>query len=282
VATIAEVVSQVVPPVGDAWQLLLIDDGSTDGTWHTISELSTQHPFVSGVRLGMNAGQQAALLCGYQHALGDWMLTLDADLQDPPEVLLEMWKGRSDSAQILIGRRTDRSVDGPIKRLTASGFYALMQLLGMPRAAMHAGEFRLISRQVAQALISAARPPLFHRLTILELGFPVAFVEYTRGNHLAGATKFTFTRMLRLACQAIWSSPTTRRRMAVICLIGCGLMGGILTVNSMISWMPLSGMLPLLTIMNMVLAGYGISSLVWLLKRQDFAAPFQVIATCGK
>jgi dolichol-phosphate mannosyltransferase len=282
VARISTVIAQMSPSLDDQWQLLLVDDGSTDRTWQTIEVLCSQHRFLSGVRIGENVGQQAALLCGYHYAVGEWVLTLDADLQDPPETLLEMWAKRSGESQVMVGRRMDRSVDGPLKRITATGFYCVMQILGMPRGAMHAGEFRLISRQATDALIAAARPPLFHRLTILELGFPVVFVEYTRASRISGVTKFTFRRMLGLAWCAMWSSPRTRRRMTAAVLWFVCLLGGLAAINqTTFSGNSTMATFAIFVLMIFALAAYGLTSLVWLMERQEARAPFRVIARCG-
>ena len=203
---------------GIDYDVILVDDGSTDDTWKIIEHQCLQRMQLSGIRLRVNAGQQAALLCGYVHAQGEWVLTLDADLQDPPEVLADMLRLTHDGAEIVIGRRRSREIDTPLKRVTAFGFYRLMQVLGVSAETMQAGDFRLMSRAAVAELVNASHVPLFHRFTIFDLGFQIASVEYDRGRRFAGDTKYSYRRMISLAFQAAWSSRQTRRRLAAICV----------------------------------------------------------------
>lgn len=201
------------------YDVILVDDGSLDDTWRIIEEQCSRCTQLSGIRLRVNAGQQAALLCGYTHAQGDWVLTLDADLQDPPAVLADMLRLTYDEAEIVIGRRRSREFDTPLKRLTAFGFYRMMQVLGVSVETMQAGDFRLMSRAAVGALVSTSRVPLFHRFKVFDLGFPIASVEYDRGMRLAGDTKYSYRKMIELAFQAAWSSRQARRRLAAICVL---------------------------------------------------------------
>ncbi len=200
------------------YEIILVDDGSTDATWKLIEHESLGQTKLKGIRLLNNAGQQAALLCGYSHSRGDWVLTLDADLQDPPEVLADMLRAVQSGAEIVIARRKSRNIDSPLKRLTAFGFYRLMQLLGVSSEAMQAGDFRLMSRSAVDTLVKTSRPPLFHRFKVFELELPTVSVEYERAPRLAGDTKYSYRKMLVLAVQAAWSTRQTRRRLRVFCL----------------------------------------------------------------
>ncbi len=183
-------------------EVLLIDDGSTDGTWDEIERVEQLDPRFHGIRMQENRGQQHALLRGYQAAMGDVVITMDADLQDPPELALKMIDRYLTGADLVIARRRRRRTDSWLKRLTAFGFYRMMALLGMNRRVLDCGEFRLMSRECCERLISVSGPVLFHRYTVTRLGFDPEVIDYDRLHRSAGETKYTYRRMFRLALDA--------------------------------------------------------------------------------
>ncbi len=183
-------------------EVIFVDDGSTDPTWSQIEQLMQYDPRFRGAQLEVNQGQQRAILRGYKIAKGDAIITLDADLQDPPELCLEMLAKYSEGAHLVIARRRDRSRDDWLKRFTAFAFYRVMACLGLSRQAMDCGEFRLMSRCCMQRLMSASGQILFHRLTVTKLGFQPQFVEFERPERAAGVTKYSYRRMAKLAWDA--------------------------------------------------------------------------------
>lgn len=200
--------------IGEAWGLLLVDDGSTDETWEQIRKISESAVGIRGVRISQNVGQQAALLCGYQHADADWIVSMDCDLQEPPEAILEMFEYRTRGYEIVVSHRCRRDTDGLLKRLTAWCFYCIAGCLGIDTRALQSSELRMMSRGASECLIHAAKPPLFHRFTIFELGYPIATVSCQRACRIAGETKYTLTKMARLSWDAIWGSRTAVKRLA--------------------------------------------------------------------
>jgi polyisoprenyl-phosphate glycosyltransferase len=271
-----EMVQSVVP---FQYEIILVDDGSTDETWQLIQRECASRACVKGIRLRGNAGQQAALLCGYSHALGDWVLTLDADLQDPPEVLTEMFQATLDSAQIIIGRRRSRNVDTWLKRLTAFGFYRSMRLLGINEETMQAGDFRLMSRMAVQDLVKTSHHPLFHRFKVFELGYPIVAVEYDRRARTAGETKYSYRKMIALSLQAAWSQPRTRRRLGRLCLLGQTLFTMLFVILVSLGWDSriwiIMGSLQILS-----LALFLIPSVCFMWERLENAACFHVAERC--
>lgn len=184
-------------------EVLLIDDGSHDQTWHIIRSITIEDPRFIGHRLATNRGQQQAILEGYRIASGHAVITLDADLQDPPELSLDMLRAFERGSDLVIARRSTRHTDHWGKRLTAYGFYRMMAWLGLDRRAMNCGEFRLMSRRCMHALIEASGPVLFHRYTVTQLGFTPEFVDFGRPERAAGETKYSYRQMLLLAWSAV-------------------------------------------------------------------------------
>ncbi|MFN7291927.1 MAG: glycosyltransferase family 2 protein [Pirellula sp.] len=271
-----EMVQSVVP---FQYEIILVDDGSTDETWQLIQRECASRACVKGIRLRGNAGQQAALLCGYSHALGDWVLTLDADLQDPPEVLTEMFQATLDSAQIIIGRRRSRNVDTWLKRLTAFGFYRSMRLLGINEGTMQAGDFRMMSRMAVQDLVRTSHHPLFHRFKVFELGYPVLAVEYDRRVRTAGETKYSYRKMIALSLQAAWSQPRTRRRLGQLCLLGQTLFTMLFAVIVSLGWDSRIWII-LGSLQLMSLALFLIPSICFMWERLENAPCFHVAERC--
>ncbi|XZE18150.1 glycosyltransferase family 2 protein [Pirellulaceae bacterium SH449] len=271
-----QVVQSVVP---FQYEVILVDDGSTDETWQLIQQACAIRVCIKGIRLRGNTGQQAALLCGYTHALGDWVLTLDADLQDPPEVLTEMFRATRDGAQIVIGRRRSRNVDTWLKRLTAFGFYRSMRLLGINEETMQAGDFRLMSRMAVLDLVRTSNQPLFHRFKVFELGYPIVAVEYDRRARTAGETKYSYRKMIALSLQAAWSQPRTRRRMGRLCLLSQTLFSILFVVTFCLDW-DIRTWVVLGSLQLMTLALFLIPSVCFMWERLENAPCFHVAERC--
>ncbi len=185
--------------------LLFVDDGSEDGTWEYIKTLRSANPgHVRAIRLSRNFGHQNALLCGLLEADYDIAVSIDADLQDPPELIEEMVKKYREGYKVVYGVRKDRSVDSTLKRLSAEAFYWLMRKLGTGVIRNHA-DFRLISKEVKRVLEGMGEVNLFLRGMIPFTGFPHATVEYDRRERVAGKTKYPLKKMIAFAWEGISS-----------------------------------------------------------------------------
>lgn len=183
-------------------EILLVDDGSRDNTWQLIQEFARANPRVAGVSLSRNFGHQAALTCGYDLAQGDAVICLDADLQDPPEVILAMVEEWKRGADVVYAVRKERPGESRFKLWTAALFYRTMQAIGAKHVRADSGDFRLLSRRAVNALGSLRETHRFIRGMVGWLGFRTAEVFYDRQPRKAGVTKYPFLKMLRLAMDA--------------------------------------------------------------------------------
>lgn len=186
--------------------VLYVDDGSHDRTWQLICELASKYTQVKGLKLAHNAGHQQALWAGLEWAAvnADAAISIDADLQDDVNAIVEMvdaWRGGAD---IVFGVRKERKTDTLFKRHTAQGFYKLMNALGGEVVYNHA-DFRLMSRRTLQALVSFPERNLFLRGMVASLGYPTAQVFYDRKERLAGESKYPLSKMLSFALDGITS-----------------------------------------------------------------------------
>ena len=187
-------------------EIVLVDDGSGDGTWSSIQRLAAEHEGLVGVRLSRNFGQQAALLCGYRAAAGDAVICLDADLQDPPEVIPRMLAAWQAGADVVVAVRVARNGDGVFKRATAWLYYRLLAALSDRPPAGDAGDFRLLSRRAVEALLELEGSEALLRGAVGWIGFPTAVIEYERAPRAAGLTKYRLRDMLRLARNGIFAT----------------------------------------------------------------------------
>lgn len=186
--------------------VLYVDDGSHDRTWQLICELASKYTQVKGLKLAHNAGHQQALWAGLEWAAvnADAAISIDADLQDDVNAIVEMVDAWCGGADIVFGVRKERKTDTLFKRHTAQGFYKLMNALGGEVVYNHA-DFRLMSRRTLQALVSFPERNLFLRGMVASLGYPTAQVFYDRKERLAGESKYPLSKMLSFALDGITS-----------------------------------------------------------------------------
>lgn len=184
--------------------ILYVDDRSSDNTWRLIKTFSS--PRVGGIRLSRRSGHQCALLAGMEEALGkcDVCITIDADLQDDPDVLPQMVEKFIEGADIVYGVRKDRHTDSWLKRTTAGNFYRVMRGLGVNCVSNHA-DFRLMSRRSMEDLLEYGERNLFLRGIVSQLGYEQDAVFYTRRKRMGGYSKYPFRKMLDFAIDGITS-----------------------------------------------------------------------------
>ncbi len=193
-------------------ELVLIDDGSRDDTWAAIAAFAAAQPWVRGAALSRNFGHQAALTCGLGLATGDAVVSLDADLQDPPGVVREMLAAWQAGADVVYAVRRSRAGETRFKLATAKAFYRVAGLLGAGHLRADAGDFRLMSRRSLDALLAMPERHRFLRGMVGWVGFRTAEVRYDRAARVAGSTKYPLRKMLRLAADAVVSSSTVPLR----------------------------------------------------------------------
>ncbi len=195
-------------------EIMLVDDGSKDRTWAMI-ETARQTHGATGLRLSRNQGHQAALLAGLLNADADVTISMDADLQDDPTVVEQMLDRYREGAQIVFGVRGARDTDTPFKRITARGYYSVLQKMGVDIIPDHA-DFRLMSAKTIQALDSFKERNLFLRGLVRQIGFQSAIVTYDRAERVAGESKYPLRKMLALAIEGITSFSIRPLRMIAI------------------------------------------------------------------
>ena len=199
------------------FEILYVDDGSVDGTADILRELHASDARVKVVRLSRNFGHQFAITAGLEHASGDAVVLIDADLQDPPEVILEMlarWnEGRWD---VVYGTRIDREGESLFKLGTAKLFYRVINSLSDVAIPLDTGDFRLMDRKVVDALLSMPERDRFLRGMVSWLGFRQLALPYHRVARFAGTTKYPMKRMLRFAMDGILSFSVVPLRLATM------------------------------------------------------------------
>ena len=214
----------VLDELAESYEVLAVDDGSTDATPAILERMRREWPALRVVRLRANSGHQAALSAGLLRARGDWVVSIDADLQDPPEAIGPMLQAaRSQGADVVYGVRTDRSTDSVFKRLSARGFYRLMGRLAGNAGPAHAGDFRLMSRATVEAVNVLPEANRVLRLVVPALGFPSTTHGYRREHRAAGRSKYPLAMMLRLSLDSLTGFSIAPLRIAT----AFGLLGGL-------------------------------------------------------
>jgi len=217
------------------YEVLVVDDGSRDATASLLLAAAIDWPQLRLVRLLRNSGHQAALSAGFRRARGRFLVTIDADLQDPPEVIAELLAAvRSADVDVVYGVRSDRSSDTWAKRTTARTYYRLMSRLVGKDIPFDAGDFRLVSRRVVDAVNGLPEDGRVFRLVIPWLGFPSTEVKYVRAERAAGSTKYNLTKMLRLAFDSVTAFSAAPLRLATwLGLLG-GLLSGVFVIGALV------------------------------------------------
>ncbi len=194
---------EAVAPWQDRAEIVLVDDGSSDATWAAITAALHEHPVVRGLRLSGNRGHQVALTAGLEAARGARIFMLDADLQDPPEVLPDMMAMMDQGYDVVYGRRAKRQGETLFKKATAHLFYRVLNHLSDVEIPNDTGDFRLVSRRALDAVLSMPERARFIRGMFAWAGFNQIALEYVRDPRVAGETKYPFKAMLRFATDAL-------------------------------------------------------------------------------
>jgi dolichol-phosphate mannosyltransferase len=206
----------VLRGISGVHEIVLVDDGSHDGTWDVIGAAAQQTPSVRGLRLSRNFGHQIALSAGLQSATGERIFILDADLQDPPELLPEMMAAIDAGADVAYGRRRSREGEGIFKLYTAFLFYRFINWLSDIEIPKDTGDFRLVTRRVLDAVNLMPERHRFLRGMFAWVGFKQVPVDYDRAERLVGESKYPVTAMIRFATTAITSFSVRPLRLAML------------------------------------------------------------------
>ena len=188
----------------DDYEIVYVNDGSRDSTWAIMQKLAGSDPHVVAVNLSRNHGHQLALTAGLDLCRGDTILIIDADLQDPPELLAEMRETmQREEADVVYGVRKSRAGETPFKRATAHGFYRLLSRATEVDIPLDAGDFRLMSRRALDALLAMPEQARFIRGMVAWIGFKQVPFAYDRDVRFAGETKYPLRKMMRFAFDAL-------------------------------------------------------------------------------
>jgi glycosyltransferase involved in cell wall biosynthesis len=215
-ATVREVMQEL--PNGFRYELILVDDGSTDGTHQIISSEAEHDERLRVVTFSRNFGHQAAIAAGLEVAEGDAVVTLDCDLQDPPIIVLDFINKWIDGADLVLGRRVDREVDTWFKRRSAKLFYRFISGMSNSPLESDVADFRLMSRHVVDVLKGLNESSPYWRGLVQWVGFNPVYVDYSRDSRVAGTTKYSFRKMFRLALSGVTSF--SDRPLVAVSLVG--------------------------------------------------------------
>jgi glycosyltransferase involved in cell wall biosynthesis len=246
-----------VGPILDAitdhggWEILFIDDGSTDATLAAIVACNLSDARVRGLSLSRNFGKEAALSAGLDHARGAAVIPMDVDMQDPPEVLPEMVAKWRDGHEMVFGVRRSRAEDSFTKRVTAGLFYRAHNMVSADKIPENAGDFRLMDRKVVDVIRAMPERNRFMKGLFAWAGFRQASVEYDRAERETGTTKYNYWKLWTLALDGITSASTVPLRIwsyvgALVALFAIGFASW-LAVDTMIFGNPVPGYASLMT-----------------------------------
>jgi glycosyltransferase involved in cell wall biosynthesis len=189
-------------------EIVFINDGSKDATEQIIQSLANADPAVKALSFIRNFGKEPALLAGLEHAIGDAVIPIDVDLQDPIEVIPQLINKWQEGWQIVLAKRADRSTDSPFKRKTASWFYKLHNKISSSKIEENVGDFRLLSRETVENIKLLQERNLFMKGILGWVEGDTAVVEYTRTERVAGQTKFNGWKLWNLALEGFTSFST--------------------------------------------------------------------------
>ncbi|QDH16855.1 glycosyltransferase family 2 protein [Swingsia samuiensis] len=191
------------------WEIVCVDDGSSDDTLERLIAYSQKDTSVKVIEFSRNFGKEAAMTAGLDVSTGEAVIIIDADLQDPPELIQQMIQEWRNGAEVVLGRRIDRSSDSAAKRLTASWFYKAHNKLAKPKIPENVGDFRLMSREVVDALKELPERQRFMKGLYAWVGFKTVTLDYVRANRNVGETKFSGFALWNFALEGFTSFSTT-------------------------------------------------------------------------
>ena len=235
---------------------MLVDDGSRDGSDIDMADLAARVPHVRAVRLSRNFGKEAALTAGIAHAKGDAVIVLDADLQDPPELIPQMIEAWQAGADVVAMRRRTRAGETAAKKFSAHLFYRLLNRVSAVDIPEDTGDFRLISRKAVDALAQLPERNRYMKGLFAWIGLPTTVLFYDRAPRAAGQTKWDYPGLLRLAFEGITSFSVAPLRIAMVlglltALIGV-LFGGWIIAKTLVLGEVVQGYPSLIAVMTLL------------------------------
>ncbi len=215
-AFVERMVKAALTSVGEGFELILVNDGSRDSTWPCIQAMSVRYSQVVGVNLSRNHGHQLAVTAGLTLTRGARILIIDADLQDPPELLNDMMLKMDEGFDVVFGRRRTRASESAFKLATASAFYRILHKLSDVDIPTDTGDFRLLSRRIVDRLNAMPEQDRFLRGMVAWLGGSQTEILYDRDPRFAGETGYTLAKMVHLAVNGLTGFSTAPLKIAVV------------------------------------------------------------------
>ena len=211
-----ERVTKVLADVGAPYEIVLVNDGSRDGTLALMHALRAADNHITVVDLSRNFGKEIALTAGLDHTCGDVVVVLDSDLQDPPELIPQMLAGWYEGYDVVYGVRSHRDGETWMKKTTSKWFYRLMQRVSRVYVPSDTGDFRLMTRRAVQAISGLREEHRFMKGLFAWIGFPAKPLYYHRESRVAGQTKWNYWNLLNLAIEGITSFTITPLKIATL------------------------------------------------------------------
>lgn len=220
---------------GSKFEIIYINDGSRDKTYEIIKNLASKNDFVKYINFSRNFGHQIAVSAGLDLCNGSQAVIIDADGQDPPELIPEMYNKLNEGFEIVYARRNKRKGESVFKKITAKVFYRILSKLTTIDIPLDTGDFRIIKRKVIDEIKKMPEKQKFLRGQMAWLGFRQSFVEYDRDERLSGKTGYTIRKMMRLATDGITSFSNFPLRLATISGFLCAFAGFLLILYTLYS-----------------------------------------------
>ncbi len=229
----------VFDSVPEEAEFLFIDDGSTDQSFQGLEKLRVADPRIRILQFSRNFGHQAAITAGLDHAMGDAVIIMDADLQDPPEALPDLLAKWREGFEVVYAVRRTRDGEGAIKKILAATFYRIFRAMCSVEVPVDAGDFRLLDRNVVDALNGLRESHRYMRAMTSWVGFKQCAVEYDRAERLAGETKYPVWKSMKLAWDGLTSFSATPLQWMMNAGLVVALIAAVMAIR--IIWLKLSG-----------------------------------------
>jgi len=245
--------SAVMESLGAAWEVIYVNDGSRDRSLQLLVELRIRDPHTAIINFSRNFGKEVAMTAGFDHAQGDAVIVIDADLQDPPELIPALVAAWLDGFDVVYAQRRARDGETWLKRATAAGFYRVMQHIGeTARLPANTGDFRLMSRRACQALLELREKHRFMKGLFAWIGYPSKAIIYDRAPRAAGYTKWNYWKLWNLSLEGITSFTVAPLKIATYVGLATALVsvlyGGLIIVRTILFGNPVPGYPSLLVV----------------------------------
>ena len=245
--------ASVMEALGAPWEVIYVNDGSRDRSLQILLDLRTDNSHTAVLNFSRNFGKEVAMTAGLDHAQGDAVIVIDADLQDPPELIPDLVAAWRDGFDVVYAQRRRREGETWLKKVTAAGFYHVMQrICGDARLPLNTGDFRLMSWRACQALLHLREQHRFMKGLFAWVGFPSKAVQYDRASRAAGSTKWNYWKLWNLSLEGITSFTVAPLKIAtyvgLLTALVAVLYGGLIVVRTMLFGNPVPGYPSLLVV----------------------------------